>query len=206
MPERAGAGRKGCLRVMLVAWVGADNPAGRDPTEGGTLMTAPQGGLATTSDVLVLTVNGEEHRLLGVRDSDTLADVLRDRMGLVGTKIACDEGACGSCTVLIDGAPTLSCMTLAHAVVDKRITTIEGLKCGNRLHPIQEAFIEERGYACGYCTPGIIMTTKALLEENPNPTEEMIKEALAGNLCRCTVYEHIIDAVKTAAVKMQGGE
>ena len=156
--------------------------------------------------MIVLDVNGSKHQISEVQHSMTLADVLRDKLGLTGTKVACDDGACGSCTVLIDDVPTLSCMTLAHTVISKKITTIEALKCGNKLHPIQEAFIEERGFACGYCTPGIIMTTKALLAKNPNPSEEVIKESLAGNICRCAIYEHIIDAAKAAAIKMQGSE
>lgn len=158
-----------------------------------------------SDNILTLKVNGEVKRILNVEPSKTLADVLRDRLGLTGTKIGCNEGSCGACTVLIDGVPTLSCMTLAHLAEGKEIMTIEGLACGNRLHPIQEAFVEERGFACGYCTPGMIMSTKALLEKNPNPTEDIIKEALAGNICRCSVYEHIVNAAKAAADKMQGG-
>ena len=159
---------------------------------------------ALASDkLLCLHINGKLYRVEDVPASMTLADVLREKLGLIGTKVACDEGACGSCTVLVDNVPTLSCMVLAWTAVGKQIATIEGLKCGNRLHPIQEAFVENRGFACGFCTPGIIMTTKALLDKNPNPTDEVIKEALAGNICRCTVYEHIIEAARAAAKKMQ---
>jgi aerobic-type carbon monoxide dehydrogenase small subunit (CoxS/CutS family) len=154
-------------------------------------------------NVLTLAVNEKEYVLADVKSNETLANVLRDRIGLTGTKVACDEGACGACTVLIDGVPILSCMTLAHTAAGKEITTIEGLACGNRLHPIQEAFVEERGFACGYCTPGFIMTTKALLAENPNPGAQAIKDALAGNICRCAVYEHIVLSVQKAARKLQ---
>ncbi len=162
--------------------------------------------VALSDRILSLNVNGKTYQLLGVAPNMTLADVLRDKLGLIGTKVACDEGACGSCTVIMNGVPTLSCMVLAMTAKGKKIITIEGLKCGNRLHPIQEAFIEKRGFACGYCTPGIIMTTKALLDETPNPSDEMIKEALAGNICRCAIYEHILEAAIAAAAKMQGGE
>lgn len=155
---------------------------------------------------LTLTINVKVYKLPDVRANETLADVLRERLNLIGTKVACDEGACGSCTVLLDGKAMLSCMILAVTAEGKRITTIEGLKHGHDLHPIQEAFIEKRGYGCGYCTPGIIMSTKALLNKYPEPSEEMIKEGLAGNICRCAIYEHIVDAAKAAAVKVKEKE
>jgi carbon-monoxide dehydrogenase small subunit len=158
------------------------------------------------NNTLTLIVNGETHKLMDVPHHETLADLLRDRLKLTGTKIACDEGACGSCTVLVDNVPTLSCMTLAHTVEGKKVLTIEGLRNGNELHPIQEAFAEQRGFACGYCTPGFVMSTKALLDKEPNPSEETIKEALAGNICRCAVYEHIVDAARESANKLNGGE
>ncbi|MCT4631656.1 MAG: (2Fe-2S)-binding protein [Firmicutes bacterium] len=159
-----------------------------------------------SNKLLTLIVNGDTHKFFDVPHHETLADLLRDRLQLTGTKIACDEGACGSCTVLVDNVPTLSCMTLAHTVEGKKVLTIEGLKNGNELHPIQEAFAEERGFACGYCTPGFVMTTKALLDKEPNPSDETIKEALAGNICRCAVYEHIVDAARASAEKLNGGE
>jgi carbon-monoxide dehydrogenase small subunit len=158
------------------------------------------------SKVIALNVNGRVYNVQGIEDNMTLADVLRDKLGLMGTKVACDDGACGACTVIVDGIPTQSCMTLAATMTGKCILTIEGLLDGNTPHPIQEAFMEERGTACGSCTSGFIMTTKAFLEENPNPTVDEIKEALAGNICRCAVYEHIEKAVMSAAKKMQGGE
>lgn len=153
--------------------------------------------------VLTLHVNGKDYPITGVEDQMTLADVLRDKLGLMGTKVACDDGSCGSCTVLVDGVPTLSCMTLTVTMEGKNIQTIEGLMKDATLDPIQEAFIEKRGTACGYCTPGFVLTTKALLEENPDPTVEEIKQALSGNICRCGVYEHIVESVQTAAQKLR---
>lgn len=155
---------------------------------------------------VVLNVNGSDYKIYDVRDADTLADVLRERLGLLGTKISCDEGSCGACTVIADGEAILSCMTLAVSVEDKKILTIEGLSQGNDIHPIQQAYLEERGYACGYCTPGFVMTTKALLDKNPHPDRREIKEAIAGNICRCGVYEHIENAVESAARKLSGEE
>lgn len=155
--------------------------------------------------ILTLNVNGRDYDILGVEDQMTLADVLRDKLGLTGTKVACDDGACGSCTVIVDGVPTLSCMTLAVTMVGKSILTIEGLLNENTPHPIQQAFIEERGASCGYCTPGFIMTAKAFLDENPHPDVDEIKQALAGNICRCAIYEQIVKSVQTASVKLQEG-
>lgn len=155
---------------------------------------------------IILNVNGRDRKIHDVRNSDTLADVLRNKLGLLGTKISCDEGACGACTVIVDGEAALSCMVLAVSMEGKSIVTIEGLSSGNELHPIQEAYLEERGYACGYCTPGFVMTTKVLLDHNPNPTKAEIKEAIAGNICRCGVYEHIEKAIEKAAEKIRAGE
>ena len=155
--------------------------------------------------ILTLNVNGRDYDILGVEDQMTLADVLRDKLGLTGTKVACDDGACGSCTVIVDGKPMLSCMTLAVTMAGKSILTIEGLLKENTPHPIQQAFIEERGSACGYCTPGFIMTTKAFLDENPHPDVDEIKQALAGNICRCAIYEQIVKSVHTASEKLQEG-
>lgn len=159
-----------------------------------------------TTGTLVLQVNGQTRKIYDVRNSDTLADVLRERLGLLGTKISCDEGACGACTVLIDGVATLSCMVLAVSAVGKQITTIEGLSHGDELDPVQRAFLEERGFACGYCTPGFIMSAESLLRENPSPTQDEIKQAIAGNICRCGVYEHIEHAIAVAADKLKAGE
>lgn len=147
-----------------------------------------------------LTVNGETHELK-VEANWTLNFVLREKLGLTGTKYWCEEGACGACTVLMDGVPIFSCMTLATECEGRNIETIEALSDGVTLHPIQQAFIENFGLQCGYCTPGIILVTKALLSENPNPTEEEAREALAGNICKCGDYKQIIASVLAAAAK-----
>jgi carbon-monoxide dehydrogenase small subunit len=133
----------------------------------------------------------------------TLLEVLRENFGLLGTHKGCDEGQCGACTVLIDGKAVNSCLILAASVQGKKITTIEGLAQGEKLHPIQEAFVEAGAIQCGFCTPGMVMITKAFLDKNPNPTEEEAKRAISGNLCRCTGYFQIIDAVMKAAEKMR---
>jgi len=130
----------------------------------------------------------------------TLLDLLRDRLGLTGTKQGCSaSGNCGACTVLLDGRPTLACLTLAWTARDCDILTVEGLATPEGLHPLQEAFLEHGAVQCGFCTPGMILTAKALLDENPSPTEEDVRAGLAGNLCRCTGYVKIIDAVMAAA-------
>ncbi len=151
--------------------------------------------------LIKLTVNGET-RALSVETHWTLSKVLRNECGHTGTKEACGEGACGSCTVLIDGVAVPACMVLAVEQEGKEIETIEGLSKGGTLHPIQEAWLEEYGAQCGFCSPGMIMSTKALLSKNPDPTVDEIKEAIGGNLCICNNYEHIINAVRSAAKKM----
>ena len=132
----------------------------------------------------------------------TLLELLREHLGLLGTHKGCDEGQCGACTVLIDGKAVNSCLVLAACVQGKKITTIEGLAKGENLDPIQEAFVETGAIQCGFCTPGMIMVTKAFLDKNPNPTKEEAKMAISGNLCRCTGYFQIIDAIMKAAEKM----
>ena len=159
-----------------------------------------------------LTVNGRLHELeIGnepgeIKASDTLAYTLRETLGLTGTKVGCDHGACGSCTILMDGKPVLSCMILTIETDGKSIATIEGLGNPNtgELNPLQQAFIDHTAFQCGFCTPGILMSTKALLNGNPSPTEEEIKEALAGNYCRCISHYHVLDAV--AAAVRRGGD
>jgi carbon-monoxide dehydrogenase small subunit len=133
----------------------------------------------------------------------TLLEVLRENFGLLGVHKGCDEGQCGACTVLINGKAVNSCLILAAGVQGKKITTIEGLAQGEKLHPVQEAFVEAGAIQCGFCTPGMIMITKAFLDKNPNSTEEEAKRAISGNLCRCTGYFQIIDAVMKAAEKMR---
>jgi carbon-monoxide dehydrogenase small subunit len=141
-----------------------------------------------------LHINGDSHEIL-VSTNNTLLEVLRDKLGLMGTKRGCDLGACGACTVLVDGEAYLSCLMLAVDAIGKEILTIEGLFEGGDLHPIQSAFIEKGGIQCGFCTPGMILTAKAILDQEHNPTDEVIKKKMAGNLCRCTGYKKIVEAI-----------
>lgn len=156
---------------------------------------------------IVLQVNGEKHELQ-VSPTETLADVLREKLELTGTKTMCNEGECGSCTVIIDGKAVLSCLTLAIDCEGKDIVTIEGLKdpMTGGLHPLQKAFVELSGMQCGICTSGMILTAKALIDENPTPTEDDVREALAGNLCRCGNYKRITECILTAAEMVKKGE
>ncbi|HUT71427.1 MAG TPA: (2Fe-2S)-binding protein [Desulfatiglandales bacterium] len=144
----------------------------------------------------------EKRYELAIEPHMLLVEVLRDELGLTGTKQSCGIGNCGACTVLIDGKPVLSCLTLALTVEGKHITTIEALAQGTALHPIQKAFVEHGAIQCGFCTPGMILSAKALLDKNLNPTDREVKYALSGNLCRCTGYVKIIDAVLAAAEAM----
>ena len=154
---------------------------------------------------IVLNINRVQYEV-SVSTTDTLGDVLRDGLGLTGTKIMCNEGECGACTVLINGKPILSCMTLAMDTQGKDILTIEGLAdpAKGRLHPIQQAFVEGSGMQCGVCTPGMILTAKALLDNNPDPTEDDVRNALSGNLCRCGNYRRITECVLEASKIMNG--
>jgi carbon-monoxide dehydrogenase small subunit len=145
-----------------------------------------------------LNINGDTHDLL-VAPNLTLLEVLREKLGLMGTKRGCDLGACGACTVLIDGEAYLSCLMLAVDAVGKAIMTIEGLAAGGDLHPLQRAFIDQGALQCGFCTPGMILTAEAILNEDENPSEDLIKKKLAGNLCRCTGYKKIVEAVMRVA-------
>jgi len=146
------------------------------------------------------TLNGRR-RQLDIEPNQLLMNLLRERLYMTGTKYGCGIGECGACTVLLDGEPVLSCLTLAVDIDGKEVTTIEGLSEGDEMDVVQEAYLEEGAVQCGFCTPGFIMTTKALLRENPDPTEEEIREYLKGHLCRCTGYVNIIKAVKKAAGK-----
>lgn len=170
--------------------------------------------------IIQLTVNDEDYDLI-VTPNRTLLEVLRNDLSLTGTKEGCGEGACGMCTVLLDGQPVRSCLTLAVEVQGKAITTIEGLVTstqlsaglsgveglaeGGRLHPVQRAFVERGAIQCGFCSPGMILVTKALLDENPHPTEQEAREAISGNVCRCTGYAKIVEAMLKAAEMVQGG-
>ena len=151
--------------------------------------------------LLTLRVNGES-QTVAAEPHHTLLEVLREEMGLTGTKHGCELGECGACTVLIDGVPVLSCLTLPMEIPDAEVTTVEGLACGPELHPLQTAFAEEGAAQCGYCTPGILMSAKALLDRNARPSRDEIAQAIAGNLCRCTGYTAIYEAVEKAAERM----
>ncbi|MFC1971147.1 (2Fe-2S)-binding protein [Chloroflexota bacterium] len=155
---------------------------------------------------IVLNVNNVKYEVK-TRVTATLVEVLREQLGLTGTKVMCDEGHCGACTVLIDGRPRLSCMMLAVDAENKDILTIEGLAevVTGTLHPIQQAFVDKSGMQCGVCTPGMILTAKALLDESPEPTEDDVRNALAGNLCRCGNYQRITECVLDAAEMMRAG-
>ena len=151
--------------------------------------------------LITLVVNGDPYEVLA-KPSDTLLYVLREKLGFTGAKHGCDTGKCGSCTVLLDGKPIRSCLAFAISLRNREMTTIEGLAKNGDLHPIQKAFIDHGAVQCGFCTPGMILFTKSFLEENPNPTEEEIRKALTANICRCTGYVKIIEAVKAAAKEM----
>jgi carbon-monoxide dehydrogenase small subunit len=153
--------------------------------------------------LLTCTVNGEE-RIVLADTRDTLLELLRDRLALTGTKEGCSNGNCGTCTVLVDGQPVCACLMLAQEAPGCDIVTIEGLAGSAALHPIQQALVEHGGTQCGFCTPGIVLSAKALLDRNPQPTEDDIRHAIAGNLCRCTGYGKIVEAIAAAAATVRG--
>ena len=153
---------------------------------------------------IVLNVNKINYKV-AVEPQRTLVEVLRDTLGLTGTKKSCNEGECGACTVLMDGKPAASCLVLALDAQGKEITTIEGLSEGEKLHPIQEAFVKHAAIQCGFCTPGMVLSAKALLDENPNPTATEVRKGISGNLCRCTGYQQIVDAILAASKIMAKG-
>ena len=150
---------------------------------------------------IVLRVNGTNYRVR-IEPWRTLVEVLRETLGLTGTKKSCNEGECGACTVIVDGKPVASCLVLAMDAQGKDILTVEGISEGEKLHPIQEAFLKHGAIQCGFCTPGMVMSAKALLDENPKPTVTEIRKAISGNLCRCTGYQHIIDSIMAASRMM----
>ncbi|HTM09037.1 MAG TPA: (2Fe-2S)-binding protein [Verrucomicrobiae bacterium] len=151
---------------------------------------------------VTLEVNGKTYEL-DIEPHELLIDVVRERLGLTGVKRSCDVQVCGACTLLLDGRPVSSCTLPAFEARGKRVETIEGLATKGQLHPLQESFIEHGGFQCGFCTPGMILTAKALLEENPAPSEAEIKEFMHGNICRCTGYKKIIESIRAAAEKMR---
>ncbi|MBW2207747.1 MAG: (2Fe-2S)-binding protein [Deltaproteobacteria bacterium] len=154
-------------------------------------------------EIIAVSINGELHEL-AVEPQQTLLEVLRDSLGLTGAKEGCGTGECGSCTVLLDGEPVLSCLTLAVECQSREITTIEGLGGIEGMTLVQEAFLEKGGVQCGFCTPGMVLATTALLNRNATPSDEEVRVALEGHLCRCTGYNKIIEAIETAAEKISG--
>jgi carbon-monoxide dehydrogenase small subunit len=155
-----------------------------------------------TTHQITVTVNGEE-RSLEVESRLLLVHFLREKLGLTGTHVGCDTTSCGACTVLVDGVPVKSCTHFAVQVDGRQVKTVEGLANGAELHPIQEGFRQEHGLQCGFCTPGMMLVSSVLLEENPDPTEEEIRWALSGNICRCTGYQNIVKSVQWAANKLK---
>ena len=151
---------------------------------------------------VVLRVNGINYQV-EIEPWRTLVEVLRETLGLTGTKKSCNEGECGACTVMMDGRPVASCLILAMDAQGKEIVTIEGLSEGERLHPIQEAFLKHGAIQCGFCTPGMVISAKALLDQNPRPTVTEVRKAISGNLCRCTGYQHIVDSIMAASKMME---
>jgi len=149
---------------------------------------------------IILRVNGTNYRVR-IEPWRTLVEVLRETLGLTGTKKSCNEGECGACTVIFEGKAVYSCLLLAVEADNKKIITVEGISSNGKLHPLQKAFLEQGAVQCGFCTPGMIMSAKALLDENPNPTTDEIKEAMQGNLCRCTGYVKILEAIESAISK-----
>jgi len=151
-----------------------------------------------TTQILTMTLNGEEVTV-EVKPSTLLVEVLRDQLELTGTKVACGEGECGACTVLLDGQPVNSCLVPALKAQGREVLTVEGLAPLGELHPLQKAFVEHGAVQCGYCTPGMLMSAKALLDHNPSPTEDEVRLAISGNLCRCTGYAKIVEAILDAS-------
>jgi carbon-monoxide dehydrogenase small subunit len=161
--------------------------------------------LARPTMRISMSVNGRPHDLV-IEPRETLLDVLRNRLGLTGTKLSCDVQVCGACTVLVDGLAVSACTVLAYEARGREVLTIEGVADGETLHPLQQAFIDHAAFQCGYCTPGMILAAKALLAKTPRPTADQIKHYMRGNICRCTGYKKILEAIIAAAETMSGGD
>ena len=198
--SRAGVTRRDFIKGM---GSGAIGTAVLQPLLGQTIATRKGRVPVYDRKTITLTVNGRK-TTVEVEANETLLDVLRDKLDLTGAKRVCDRGECGGCTVHLDGEPVYACMVLAIRADGRTVKTVEGLADDDKLHPVQEAFIEKDGYQCGFCTPGFLMTTSAFLEKNPAPTLDEIKQALSGNLCRCGNYAKLYEAVETAAKKLRG--
>jgi len=194
--------RRDFLKGMGGGAIGTSIAARLLPGSTGAVMSVQEDIPLYTRKKISFELNGKMMSLV-VEPRETLLDVLRDRINLTGPKRICNQGECGGCTVLMDGKPIYSCMFLALRAEGKKITTVEGLSNGEKLHPIQEAFIQEDGYQCGFCTPGFIMTTAAFLDKNKNPDLSEIKNALSGNLCRCGNYVQIFKTISKAAEMMR---
>ena len=190
--------RRGFLGTLGTGVVGA--------TVAGTAASAPQAARAEAGALvdLALTVNGRRQRV-AVEARWSLLRVLRDTLGMTGTKVGCERGECGACTVLIDGVPRYSCLTLALEAEGHEVTTVEGLMQGERLSPVQQAFVEEDGMQCGYCTPGQVMAAEGLIRSHPEPTLDQVRMGMSGNLCRCGAYGHICRSVRRAAELRKAG-
>ncbi len=194
--DRRGVTRRGFLGGMGAGMIGAAVAAAAPSAEA----AAPR---TEENPTATLSINGRQHEV-AVEPRHTLLYVLRDKLGMTGTKTGCERGECGACTVLIDGVARYSCLTLALEADGKQIITIEGLVQGEKLAPVQQAFVEHDAFQCGYCTPGQIMAAEALLRKIPNPNIEEIREGMSGNLCRCGAYQHIFRAVQRAAELRKG--
>lgn len=193
--EGAAPSRRDFIKGVIASGVAVSSVAYAPSTWG---QSAP-GRAAGVDRLLTLNVNGQARRV-DVLPNETLAMTLRYKLGLTGTKLACDRAECGACTVLVEGVALYACSTLTHRVRGRQITTVEGLEGpSGELHPVQRAFIDELGPQCGFCTPGQVMAAVALLKDNPNPTREEARQALAGNLCRCGAYDHYLNGVMRAA-------
>jgi xanthine dehydrogenase YagT iron-sulfur-binding subunit len=197
--EKTQVSRRSFLQGMGTGLIGSALLGGAGLEKPGEAAPA-SGSVGPGPTKITLTVNGRE-QTVQAEPRTTLANVLRNQLDLTGAKIVCDRGSCGACTVLMDGKPVYSCMLLALDAQGHKITTVEGLAKGERLDPVQAAFVDKDALMCGFCTPGFVLSVRALLNENPNPTLEQVKEACAGNLCRCGTYPRVFEAALAAAKK-----